>query len=130
LDIRIFQKKDGGVVQLIDKEKIRDWPIEFPLKFVEDVRSKLKSYRDAKVEGEISKYLDDILTNLAIPKIKEAFEDATQDTIISILSSFEELSETNVGAIKPIQSLLENLTKNTNKSIVVSAQRILNNLVS
>ena len=87
MDIRIFQKKDGGVVQLIDKEKILDWPIELPLKFVEDVRSRLKSYRDAKVEGEISKYLDNILTNLAIPKIKEAFEGATQDTIISILSS-------------------------------------------
>ena len=76
MDIRIFHKKDGGVVQLIDKDKIIYWPIEFPLKFVEDVRSKLKSYRDAKVEGEISSYLDDILTNLAIPRIKEAFEDA------------------------------------------------------
>lgn len=130
MDIRIFQKKDGGVVQLIDKEKILDWPIELPLKFVEDVRSRLKSYRDAKVEGEISNYLDNILTNLAIPKIKEAFEDATQDTIISILSSIESLSETNVGAIKPIQSLLENLTKNNNKTIAACAQRILNNLVS
>jgi hypothetical protein len=130
LDIKIFHKKDGGIVQLSDKEKIMDWPIELPLKFVEDVRSKLKSYRDPKVEGEISNYLDDILTNLAIPRIKEVFKDANQDTIISILTSFEELSETNVGAIKPIQSLLENLSKNSNKTIATSAQRILNNLVS
>jgi hypothetical protein len=130
LDIRIFHKKDGGIVQLIDKEKIQDWPIELPLKFVEDIRNKLKSYRDEKVEGEISNYLDDIITSLAIPKIKETLEDAPKDTVISILSSFEELSETNVGAIKPIQFLLENLTNNSNKTIAEASKRILNNLKS
>ncbi|MFX1345443.1 MAG: hypothetical protein ACFFBC_05010 [Promethearchaeota archaeon] len=127
--MRIFHKKDGGIVQLIDKEKIKDWSVELPLKFVEDVRSKLKSYRDAKVEEEISAYLDDIITNLAIPKIKETIEDASKDTVISILSSFEELSETNVGAIKPIQPLLENLTKNSNKTIAEIAKRIIDNLL-
>jgi len=130
LDIRIFHKKDGGIVQLIDKEKIQDWPVELPLKFVEDVRSKLKSYRDEKIEEEISNYLDDIIANLAIPKIKETFDNAPKDTVISILSSFEQLSETNVGAIKPIQFLLENLTNNNNKTIAETAKRILNNLAS
>jgi hypothetical protein len=130
LDIKIFHKKDGGIVQLIDKEKIMDWPIELPLKFVEDVRSKLKSYRDPNVEEEISNYLDDILTTLAIPRIKETLENSTKDSIISLLSSFEELSETNIGAIKPIRSIIENLTKNTDKTIVASAKRILNNLIS
>lgn len=130
MDIRIFHKKDGGIVQLIDKEKIQDWPVELPLKFVEDVRSKLKSYRDEKIEEEISNYLDDIIANLAIPKIKETFDNAPKDTVISILSSFEQLSETNVGAIKPIQFLLENLTNNNNKTIAETAKRILNNLAS
>ncbi len=115
---------------MIDKEKIQDWPVELPLKFVEDVRSKLKSYRDEKIEEEISNYLDDIIANLAIPKIKETFDNAPKDTVISILSSFEQLSETNVGAIKPIQFLLENLTNNNNKTIAETAKRILNNLAS
>lgn len=107
-----------------------EWPIELPLKFVEDVRSKLKSYRDVKVQEEISKYLDEILTTLAIPNIKEAFESGSQETIFSILSSFEDLSETNAGAVKPIASLLENLTKNNNKKVAGSARKILNNLES
>jgi hypothetical protein len=128
LDIRIFHKKDGGVVQLIDKEKIAEWPIELPLKFVEDVRSKLKSYRDAKVEEEISKYLDEILDSLAIPKIRNVFESGTQDHINSILIDFEELSEINAEAIKPIQPLLENLAKNPQKKLSASARRILDNL--
>jgi hypothetical protein len=130
LDIRIFRKKDGGIVQLIDMEKINEWPIEFPLKFVEDIRSKLKSYRDVKVQDEISKYLDEIMTTIAIPNIKEAFESGTRENISSILVSFEELSETNADAVKPIISLLENLTKNENKNVAGSAQRILNNLES
>jgi hypothetical protein len=130
LDIRIFRKTDDGIVQLIDKDKIMEWPIELPLKFVEDVRSKLKSYRDVKVQEEISKYLDEILTTLAIPNIKEAFESGSQETIFSILSSFEDLSETNAGAVKPIASLLENLTKNNNKKVAGSARKILNNLES
>ena len=130
MDIRIFRKKDGGIVQLIDKEKINEWPIEFPLKFIEDIRSKLKSYRDVQVQEEISKYLEEILTTITIPNIKEAFESGTPDTISPILVSFEELSETNAEAVKPIISLLENLTKNNNKNIAGSAQRILNNLES
>jgi len=111
-------------------EKINEWPIEFPLKFVEDIRSKLKSYRDVKVQDEISKYLDEIMTTIAIPNIKEAFESGTRENISSILVSFEELSETNADAVKPIISLLENLTKNENKNVAGSAQRILNNLES
>lgn len=130
MDIRIFRKKDGGIVQIVDKEKIMEWPIEFPLKFVEDIRSKLKSYRDTKVQDEISKYLDEILTTIAIPNIKEALESGTSENISSMLTSFEELSETNADALKPITSLLENLTRNNNKSVAGSAQRILDNIES
>lgn len=128
MDIRIFRKEDGGIVQLIDKEKIIEWPIELPLKFVEDVRNKLKSYRDEKVEEEIALYLDDILNSIAIPNVKEIFESGNQESINSLLTSFEELSETNAGAVKPIISLLASLTKNNNKKVVESAQRILTNL--
>ncbi|MFX0029003.1 MAG: hypothetical protein ACFE8B_07330 [Candidatus Hermodarchaeota archaeon] len=130
MDIKVFWKKDGGIVQLIDKEKIMEWPIELPLKFIEDIRSKLKSYRDVKVEEEISTYLDDILTTIAIPNVKEVLESGDQVTISSILTSFEELSETNAEAVKPIVSLLENLRNNENKEIVGKTQRILNNLGS
>ncbi|MFX1278284.1 MAG: hypothetical protein ACFFA3_02635 [Promethearchaeota archaeon] len=128
MDIRIFRKKDGGIVQLIDKEKIVEWPIELPLKFVEDIKSKLKSYRDEKVEEEIALYLDDILNSIAIPNIKEIFESGDQETVNSVLTSFEELSESNAGAVKPITSLLKSLTKNNNKKVIESAQRILTNL--
>ena len=129
MDIKLFYKTDGGIIQLIEMEKVKEWPIEMPFIFVEYIKSnKLRSYRDPKVEAEISKYLDNILNETAIPKIKLIFEGSSQEEILSTLSIFEELSETNSRAIIPIQNLLENLTKQTNKAIVSQARKILANI--
>jgi hypothetical protein len=127
--MKLFYKENGGVIQLIELEKIKEWPIELPFIFVEYIRNnKLRTYRDAKVEEEISKYLEEILNKTAIPKIKEIFEGTNQEEILSILSIFEELSETNSRAVVPIRSLLENLTKQTNKKVASQSQKILVNI--
>ncbi len=129
MDIKLFYKENGNVVQLIEMEKIQEWPLEMPLIFVEYIKSnKIRSYRDTKVEAEISQYLDEILNQTAIPRIKQFFEGSNQEEILSILSIFEELSETNTRAIIPIQKLLENLTKQTNKTITLQARKILSNI--
>ena len=110
-------------------EKIQEWPLELPFIFVEYLRSnKVRSYRDAKVETEVSKYLNEILTKVAIPKIKDIFETSNQEEILSTLSIFEELSETNSRAVKPIENMLENLAKQTDKKIGSKAQKILTNI--
>jgi hypothetical protein len=129
LDIKLFYKADGGIIQLIEMEKIQEWPIEMPFIFVEYIKSnKLRSYRDPKAEAEILKYLDNILNETAIPKINLIFEGSDQEEILSTLSIFEELSETNSRAVNPIQILLENLTKQTNKAVVSQARKILANI--
>lgn len=129
MDIKLFYKENGSVVQLIEMEKIQEWPLEMPLIFVEYIKSnKIRSYRDTKVEAEISQYLDEILNQTAIPRIKQFFEGSNQEEILSILSIFEELSETNTRAVIPIQKLLENLTKQTNKTITMQARKILSNI--
>ncbi|MFX1418345.1 MAG: hypothetical protein ACFE9N_05430 [Promethearchaeota archaeon] len=129
MDIKLFYKDNGGVIQLIELEKIKEWPIEMPFIFVEYIKSnKLRSYRDSKVEAQISQYLNEILNKTAIPKVRQIFEGANQEEILSILSIFEELSETNTRAVLPIQNLLENLTKQTNKTIVSQARKILTNI--
>ena len=59
----MFHKKDGGVVQLIDKEDMEEWPVELPLIFIEYIRNnKLDTYEDPKIKRDIEKYLDEILT--------------------------------------------------------------------
>ncbi len=129
MDIKHFYKENGSLVQLIEMEKINEWPMELPLIFVEYIKSnKIKSYRDAKVEAEISKYLNEILNKIAIPKIKQIFDESSQDDIHSTLSILEELSETNSRAILPIENLLKDLTKQTDKEITSQAQKILLNI--
>ncbi len=127
--MKLFYKDDGAVIQLIELEKIKEWSIEMPFIFVEYIRNnKLRSYRDAKVEADISKYLNEILNKSAIPRVKQIFEGSNQTEILSTLSIFEELSETNSRAVIPIQNLLETLTNQTDKKIVLQARKILINI--
>jgi len=127
--MKLFYKNDGGVIQLIELEKIKEWSIEMPFIFVEYIRNnKLRSYRDVKVEADISKYLNEILSKSAIPRVKQIFEGSNQAEILSTLSIFEELSETNSRAVIPIQNLLETLTNQTDKKIVSQARKILVNI--
>ncbi|MFX0003302.1 MAG: hypothetical protein ACFE9J_07440 [Candidatus Hermodarchaeota archaeon] len=110
-------------------KKIDEWPIELPFIFVEYIKTnKIRSYRDAKVESEISDYLDEILNKIAIPKLKQIFKSSNQEEILSLLKIFEELSETNSRALGPIQDLLEDLIKQGNKAIVPQVQKILANI--
>ena len=128
--MKVFYKKNGDVIQLIEEEKIQNWSIELPFIFVEYIRNKLRSYRDDKVQNDISEYLDEILTLIAIPKLKKIFDNNNQNEIISILEKFEELSESNVKTANHISPFLPNLLKNSNKNIVKKVQNISQNLKS
>jgi len=126
--MKIFHKKDGGIVQLIGKEKMQDWPVELPLVFIEYIRDKqLGTYGDNKVEKEISAYLDEILKDVAIPRLISVLEGDDQDEIIFALKRIEDLSKKNVEMARPIAPYLEKLIKNSNKDIVKLAESISNN---
>ena len=121
--IRIFHKKDGGIVQLIGKEKMAEWPVELPLVFIEYIRDKqLGTYADKKVEKEISAYLDEILKDVAIPRLISVLEGDDQDEIILALKRIEELSKKKIEMARPIKPYLENLLKNKNKDITKIAK--------
>ena len=126
--MRMFNKKDGGVVQLIDKDKMQEWPVELPLIFVEYIREKqLKTYEGKQIKQEISKYLDEILKDVAIPRLISVLEGESTEDLISALKRIEELSKKNVEMTRPIKPYLANLLKNTNKKIVKLAKSISNN---
>jgi len=126
--MKLFQKKDGGIVQLIGKEKMQEWPVELPLVFIEYIRDKqLGTYGDTKVEKEISAYLDEILKDVAIPRLISVLGGDDQEEIILALERIEELSKKNTEMARPIKSYLENLLKNQNQNIVKLAQSITDN---
>ena len=126
--MRIFNKKDGGIVQLIDKEKMQEWPVELPLIFIEYIREKqIEKYEDANVKKEITNYLDEILKDVAIPRLISVLEGDNNEETISALQRIEDLSKKNIEMTRPIKPYLNNLLKHTNKTIVKLAQNISNN---
>ena len=126
--MRIFHKKEGGIVQLIDKEKMQEWPVELPLIFIEYIREKqIEKYEDAKVKKEISNYLNEILKDVAIPRLISVLEGDNNEETISALKRIEELSKKNIEMTRPIRPYLNNLLKHRNKEILKLTQIISNN---
>ncbi len=124
--MRLFRKKDGSIVQLIDKNKMMDWPVELPLIFIEYIRNnKLESYNDTKVEKEISKYLDEVLEEVAIPRLIEVLEGENKEEIIEALKRIEKIANDNLDMTRPIKPYLEDLMNNKNKEIKELADNIL-----
>lgn len=118
MDIRVFLKKDGNAVQLIGIQKMLEWPVELPLIFIEYIRNnKLKTYEDTKVQNEIEKYLDEIMENVAIPRLIGVLEGDNPEEIILALTRIEELSKKNIDMIKPIQPYLQKVLNTKNKEI-------------
>ena len=81
MDIKIFHKNDGGIIQLIDKEKMNEWPVELPLLFIEYIREKkLETYGDKK--KEVENYLDEIMKEIAIPRLIGVLEGNDDEEIL------------------------------------------------
>ncbi|MFW9821699.1 MAG: hypothetical protein ACFFE4_02110 [Candidatus Thorarchaeota archaeon] len=126
MDIKVFRLKNGGVIQLADKEKMLEWPIELPLLFIEYIRNKqLESYGNAK--KEVEKYLDEILKEVAIPRLISVLRGVEEDEILLALTRIEEISRKNSEMAKPISSYLDDLLKRNNKQIVKLTQTISDN---
>ncbi|MFX1311386.1 MAG: hypothetical protein ACFFHD_02075 [Promethearchaeota archaeon] len=126
--MRTFLKKDGGAVQLIDKEKMQEWPVELPLIFIEYIRNnQLKNYDDAKVRAEVEKYLDEILEDVAIPRLINVLEGDDMEEIILALTRIEEISKKKIEMVKPIKPYLKKLSEMKNATIVNLTEEISNN---
>ena len=126
MDIKVITTKDGGVVQLIDKEKLMEWPVELPLLFVEYIRDKkLDSYGSAK--KEVDQYLNEIMEEVAIPRLISVLKGEDVEEIKLALSRIEEISKKNIEMARPIKTYLSDLLKNKNKDVVKLAESISSN---
>jgi len=124
--MKIFHKKDGGIVQLIDKEKMKEWPVELPLIFIEYVRNnQLKTYKDSKLKKDIEQYLDEVVKDVAIPGLINVLDGDNFEETNKALARIEELAKKNVEMVKPIRPYVENLLKKENKEVIKLSKSIL-----
>jgi hypothetical protein len=122
--MRTFRRKDGGVIQLIDKEKMNDWPVELPLIYIEYIRSeRMETYGDA--QKEVSNYLDDVLKDVAVPRLIEVLEGDNVDEILDALERIAKIADQNLDMARPIKPYLEDLIESKNKEIKGRADDIL-----
>ena len=123
----MFHKKDGGVVQLIDKEDMEEWPVELPLIFIEYIRNnKLDTYEDPKVKKDIEKYLDEILADVAIPRMIEVLGGEKTGEIEQTLQRIDELAKKKLDLVKPLKSYIENLEEKGKNDVKRLTSSILN----
>ena len=128
MDIRLFFRKDGSAVQLIGIKKMLEWPVELPLIFIEYIRNnKLKTYEDTKVQREVEKYLDEIMEDVAIPRLIGVLEGDNHEEIILALTRIEDISKKNIDMIKPIQPYLQRVLNTKNENIVKLVKLISDN---
>ena len=124
--MKIFYKKDGGIVQLIDKEKIKEWPIELPLIFIEYIRNnQLKTYEGSKLKKEIEQYLDEVLKDVAIPGLIKVLDGDNFEETNKALVRIDELAKKRIELVKPIKPYVEKLVKKNNKEIRKLSNSIL-----
>ncbi|MHA1669130.1 MAG: hypothetical protein ACTSV5_00995 [Promethearchaeota archaeon] len=120
--MRIFRKKDGGIVQLVDKNEIKEWPVELPLIFIEYIKkNKLGTYEDKKVEKDIEKYLDEILAEIAVPRMISVLDGEDETEIKTVLERIDELAKKKLDLVKPIKSYIEKLDKKSNRKDISKA---------
>ena len=123
MDLKLFKRKDGVIIQLIDKDKMQNWPIELPLIFIEYIRSnQLDTYGSAK--KEVENYLDEVMKDVAVPRLISVLEGNEDDEIISALERIEELAKKNIEMTTPIKPYLINLVDSKNKEIGNLAKNI------
>lgn len=126
--MRVIRKKDGGAVRLIDKERMLEWPVELPFIFIEYIRNnQLKSYQDSTVQKEVEKYLDEILKEVAIPRLISVLEGDNVEEILLALTRIEEISKKKTELVKPIKQYLEKLAMIKNKQVIKLVQEISSN---
>ena len=105
---------------------MEEWPIELPLLFIEYIKNKqLDSYGSAK--KEVEKYLDEILKEVAIPRLISVLKGMDKEEIILALTRIEEISRKNAEMAKPIRKYLDDLLKRNNKQIIKLAKTISDN---
>ncbi len=124
--MKIFNKKDGGIVQLIDKEKMKEWPIELPLIFIEYIRNnQLKTYEGSKLKKEIEQYLDEVLKDVALPGLIKVLDGDNFEETNKALVRIDELAKKKIDLVKPIKPYVEKLVKKDNKEIRKLSNSIL-----
>ncbi len=127
--MRVFKKPDGGFVQILGKERIKKWNAEMPLLFIGFIRDNiLPKYEDARVKKAIEDYANEIMEEIAVPKLVEVLKGTDQAVRVKTSQSLEEISKKKPDMVKVASEYVTQLVTDGNKDVAKAAQNILKNI--
>jgi hypothetical protein len=119
--MKVFRLSNGMIVQIIDKEKIQKWDPETPALFVNYILDKkMESYGASKDQAEIRAYLNDILVEIAIPKLTNALKAPDPNERLKTAKNLVNLSKKNPDMIKGVLTFLQE-AESTEKGAEIKA---------
>ena len=110
--MKVFRLSDGRIVQIVEKEKIQKWDPETPAMFVNYIiDKKIESYGTGKDQAEIRAYLNEILEEVAIPKLTNALKSPDPEARLTIAKNLVDISKKKPDMIKGVLSFLQEAEK-------------------
>lgn len=120
--MQIFKLSKDRILQLISKERLDKWKGELPLVYFDKIRmSTLPKYRAANDQKVLNKYLDEVLQEIAIPKLKDklqnfdinlkTIEPDLEDNMIEVITLIRNVGRDRTDLIDALRDELENLSK-------------------
>lgn len=129
--MKVFRSPDGRIVQLADEKKMEKWDAEMPLIFLGDIREKrLPAYRKdfpKKMVDEIERYLDEVMVNVAVPKLINSINSPDPKERLKIAENFLKLSENNPDQLAVALPHLEKAMADTNKEVADTMKKAFKN---
>ncbi len=101
--MKVFKLSDGSFVQIINKDKIMKWDPELPVLFVNYILDKkVDSYGSTKDQAEIRAYLNEVLEEIAIPKLSKALRAEEKATRLTVANSLQDISKKKPDMVKAV----------------------------
>ena len=125
--MKIFRIDDGRVLQLADKEIIKSWEPAMPLIYIGDIRdNRLPKYKEQyppKILKQIEAYLEEILEEVAIPKLIGALQSENDGERLRIAKNFVQISESNADQLKIALPHIKKAIETDKKKEIISLMK-------
>ncbi|MHA1727791.1 MAG: hypothetical protein ACTSWY_03560 [Promethearchaeota archaeon] len=112
---------------MADKEKINKWDAEMPLIFIGFIREKQIPNYPKSIRSDVNAYLDDILQNIAIPKLVNALQSNYPEERLKVAKNLINISENNPDQLKIVLPHIEKALNDPDKNIAALMQQIYKN---
>ena len=122
--MKIF-RNGKHIIQIKSKEDMENWSPEMPLIFIGFIRDKRLEVYPKKIRGKIDAYLDEILTDVGIPKLIAALKSKDLEQRKLVAKNLENIAKKNIDMLKIALPHIQEATKDPSKPIATIMKGIV-----